>query len=200
MSRKLLMGPLAAATLLGSAWPVAAQVITSLPFGQQRSILITPLPFGQRSVSPMRPLGRKAAAAAAAPSVGTIVAQWNMDETSGTTMFDSSGNGNNGTATNVLMTGAGYTFDGSSSKVVVKDSPSLAIGASDFSYTVTFQTSRIPPQGTDYDLIRKGLGTGTGGEFKLEIVYDRGLGKPKCVVADSTGHTASERGNMNVAD
>ena len=181
------------------AWPVASQVITPLPFGQSNH-LVTPLPFGQRSASPMRPLSRRAAPHTAAAMVGTIVAQWNMDETSGTTMYDSSGNGNNGTTTNVVMTGAGYQFDGRSSKVVVKNSPSLALGSKDFSFSVTFQTSVVPPQGTDYDLIRKGTGVSTGGEFKLEIVYNRGVGKPKCVVSDSLGNTASERGNVNVAD
>jgi hypothetical protein len=132
--------------------------------------------------------------------VGTIVAQWSMDETSGTTMLDSSGNNNNGTTTNVGMTGAGYTFDGTSSKVVVPNSATLIPGSNDFSFTVTFETSRIPPQGTDYDLIRKGLGSSTGGEYKLEIVYDRGIGKPKCVVEDSAGNAATKRANINVAD
>lgn len=182
------------------ASPIAAQFVTSMPFGQRNTVL-TPLPFGQRNASPMRPVGRKTATAATnATMVGNIVAQWNMTETSGTTMFDSSGNGNNGTTKNVVMTGAGYQFDGTSSKVVVPNSASLTPGGADFSFSVTFQTSSIPLQGTDYDLIRKGLGSGSGGEFKLEIVYDRGIGKPKCVVADNLGHTASKRGAMNVAD
>lgn len=180
------------------ASPLAAQVITSLPFGQ-RNNLVTALPFGQRSASPLRAL-RKAGLAAAALPGGTVVAQWNMDETSGTTMNDSSGNGNNGKLTDVQTTGTGYIFNGSTSKVVVPNSASLTPGTRDFSYTVTVQTNRIPPQGTDYDLIRKGTGTATGGEFKLEIVYDRGIGKPKCVVSDAVGGTASERGNVNVAD
>jgi hypothetical protein len=181
------------------ASPIAAQVITSMPFGQRNSV-VTPLPFGQKNVSPMHAPGRRVAGASAVPTIGTIAAQWAMTETSGTTMFDSSGNGNNGAITNVTLTGAGYVFDGTSSKVVVPDSPSLAIGANDFSYTVQFQTSRVPPLGTDYDLIRKGVGSTSGGEFKLEIVYDRGVGKPKCVVSDSLGFSASERGNRNVAD
>jgi hypothetical protein len=182
--------------LICAAWPVAAQ-ITSLPFGQRNTVL-TPMPFGQRSNSPLRPLSRKAGAAALAG--GTIVAQWNMNETSGTVMNDSSGNGNNGKLTDVLLFGAGYAFGGVTSKVVVPNSASLTPGTRDFSFTVQFQTDKIPAQGTDYDLIRKGSGTATGGEYKLEIVYDRGLGKPKCVVWDWMGRTASERGRMNVAD
>ena len=181
------------------ASPVAAQVITSTPFGQRNNI-VTPLPFGRKGVSPLRAPGRGSVRANAAPLIGTIAAQWAMTETSGTTMFDSSGNGNNGAMTNVTLTGGGYIFDGTSSKVVVPNSPSLALGTNDFSFTVQFQTSRVPTQGTDYDLIRKGVGAGSGGEFKLEIVYDRGVGKPKCVVSDSLGFSASERGNRNVAD
>jgi hypothetical protein len=181
------------------ASPIAGQVITSMPFGQRNSV-VTPLPFGQKSVSPLHAPARRAPAAIAAPMIGTTAAQWAMTETSGTKMFDSSGNNNNGAITNVTLTGAGYVFDGTSSKVVVPDSPSLAIGTSDFSFSVQFQTSRVPPQGTDYDLIRKGVGSTSGGEFKLEIVYDRGVGKPKCVVSDSLGFSASERGNRNVAD
>jgi hypothetical protein len=179
------------------AAPLAAQIITSLPFGQRNTVM-TPLPFGQKGASPFRPLATTAATAAL--TGGTVVAQWNMTETSGIVMNDSSGYGNNGKLTNVQLTGAGYVFDGSTSKVVVPNSATLTPGTRDFSFTVQVQTSRIPPQGTDYDLIRKGTGVTSGGEYKLEIVYDRGIGKPKCVVLDALGHSASERGNINVAD
>src|SRR3954451_10229961 len=46
-------------------------------------------------------------------------AVWHLDETSGSTAIDSSVNGNNGTAENVVMTGTGYQFNGESSNVVV---------------------------------------------------------------------------------
>jgi hypothetical protein len=196
MSPDPLLRVLLSAALVCVASPAVSQ-ITSLPFGQRNTIL-TPMPFGQRSNSPLRPLAKRAGSAAL--TGGTVVGQWNMDETTGTIMNDSSGNGNNGKLTDVLTTGSGYVFGGLTSKVVVPNSASLTLGSKDFSYTVQFQTDRIPPQGTDYDLIRKGTGTSTGGEFKLEIVYDRGIGKPKCVVWDSMGHSASERGNVNVAD
>ena len=90
----------------------------------------------------------------AASAAGTNVAVWLMTETSGTTMTDSSGNGNNGVTSHVRMTGAnGYVFDPSSrSKVVVASSPSLNPGTSTFSYTVTMQSSHVPAAGTDYDV------------------------------------------------
>src|SRR5689334_10440737 len=129
-----------------------------------------------------------------------VVAQWNMDNDFGTIMTDSSGNGNDGTLYNVTTSGSGYMFDGTSSKVVVPNSASLTPGTQDFSYTVQLQTDRIPPQGTDYDVLRKGTSIKTGGEYKLEIVYNDGIGKAYCVVKDAEGHIATKRGTTNVAD
>src|SRR3712207_8627859 len=51
-------------------------------------------------------------------------ADWQMSETSGQ-MIDSSGNGNNGTPTDVLQTGSKYVFNGSTSYVAVPDDDSL---------------------------------------------------------------------------
>ncbi len=58
-------------------------------------------------------------------------AVWLMDENSGRTMTDSSGNGNDRTIYHVTMTGAnGYKFDpGSRSKAVVPNSATLNPGA-----------------------------------------------------------------------
>jgi hypothetical protein len=135
--------------------------------------------------------------AAAASSFG---AQWNMDEPSGATMVDSSGNGNDGNTFNITRTAAGYSFDGKTSKVVVPDSSSLNPGAFEFSYSVQVQTSRVPPSGTDYDLIRKGISSTAGGEYKLEIVSRNGLGKAFCLVKDDSKVSATVMGTTNVAD
>ena len=121
----------------------------------------------------------------------TSGATWKMDELSGTTMLDSSGNGNTGRTSDVAMTASGYTFNGSSSKVVVPSSASLNPGASDFSYSVRLQTSRVPPSGTDYDLIRKGVSSTSGGEYKLEVVSSNGLGKAFCLLKDTSGVSAT---------
>jgi hypothetical protein len=139
---------------------------------------------------------------AAASAAGTNAAVWLMAETSGTTMTDSSGNGNDGVTSHVKMTGAnGYVFDPASrSKVVVASSPTLNPGAATLSYTVKLQSSHVPASGTDYDILRKGIASTTGGEYKLEIVRANGQGRAFCLVKDSRGVGASVRGTTNVTD
>jgi Concanavalin A-like lectin/glucanases superfamily len=138
--------------------------------------------------------------ASASPASATIVAQWNMDETFGTTMTDSSGNGNDGTTYNIVTSGGGYIFNGNSSKAVVPDSPTLNPGSTDFSYTAQVQTDAMPPPNGDYDIIRKGAGSTSGGGYRMEIQTHDGIGKAYCSVSDSAGHTFSIRGTTNVVD
>jgi hypothetical protein len=127
---------------------------------------------------------------------------WLMDESAGKTMTDSSGNGNDGTTYHITMTGqTGYLFDREDqSKVVVPDSATLNPGDSTFSYTIKMQSSHVPASGTDYDLLRKGIRTTTGGEYKLEIVESHGEGRAFCLVEDSRGTGAKVRGTTNVTD
>jgi concanavalin A-like lectin/glucanase superfamily protein len=127
-------------------------------------------------------------------------AVWHLDETSGTTAFDSSGNANNGSATDVVMTGSGYTFNGSSSKVTVPSSSSLNPGTAAFSFSVTFQSSVAPGAGLDYDLLRKGLTTTAGGEYKVEILQANGRTRALCVVKDSAKKVLQIRGTTNLTD
>lgn len=108
-----------------------------------------------------------------AAAAGSLVAQWHMDETSGTTMLDSSGSGNNGTLANIALgqsgiSGTGYGFNGSNSYVTVPDSSSLDPGSSDITFTVNVNFPDIPA--TDYDVLRKGLSNTNGGDYKVEIL------------------------------
>lgn len=139
-------------------------------------------------------------AAGPATAASTPVADWPMDETFGTTMLDSSGNDNDGPTYDVVTSGAGYVFNGKSSKVVVPHSATLSPGSSNFSFSIQMQTNRIPPSGTDYDLLRKGLSSTSGGEYKLEIINSNGIGKAYCLVKDKTGRSAEVTGTTNVAD
>jgi Concanavalin A-like lectin/glucanases superfamily len=163
----------------------------------------------QRIVWGLRVLGTVGAALgisglgmAIASATSTATAVWLMSETSGTTMTDSSGYGNNGTTYNVTMTGAnGYVFDPAMrSKVVVPDSPALDPGSGTLTYSVTVKSTHAPASGTDYDLLRKGVNATTGGEYKLEIVNVNGQGRAFCLVKDSQGAGARIKGTTNVTD
>lgn len=142
------------------------------------------------------------AALPTAAEATTTVAQWNMDNTFGDTMEDSSGNGNNGTMYNIVTSGVGYIFDGGTSKVVVPDSPTLNPGSADFSFSVQVQTSVVPPIEKDYDLLRKGNVGTPGGEYKVEMINVNGKAKALCLVKDSLGHSKTIRGGgpINLAD
>jgi hypothetical protein len=135
-------------------------------------------------------------AAATGTSFG---AQWSMSDPS--VMKDDTLYKNDGKTTDITSAGGGgYSFNGTTSKVVVPNKDSLNPGTSDFSYSVTMQTSRVPPSGTDYDLIRKGVSSTAGGEYKLEIVYSNGIGKALCLVKDNLKVSATIRGTTNVTD
>jgi len=127
---------------------------------------------------------------------------WWMDETTGRTMADSSGNGNNGTTNHVIMTGrTGYVFRPEDrSKVVVPNSATLNPRDRVFSFTVAVRSSAVPAPGADYDLLRKGIGSTAGGEYKLEIVESHGEGRAFCLVKDSDGTGAKVKGTTNVTD
>jgi hypothetical protein len=139
--------------------------------------------------------------ALAAPAMAAVDrAVWHLDETSGSTAFDSSGNGNNGSAENVVMNGRGYVFNGSTSKVVVPTSDSLNPGTAAFSFSVTFQSSVSPGTGLDYDLLRKGLTVTKGGEYKIEVLQANGKARALCVIKDSAKKALQIRGATNLTD
>ena len=103
-------------------------------------------------------LGTVAQADVAAAS--TVVALWHMNETSGTTMVDSSGHHNSGTLHNVTLgasgfSGKAYSFNGTSSYVSVPNSASLKPGSANITISFYLNTTSLPKSG-DYDLVRKG--------------------------------------------
>lgn len=126
---------------------------------------------------------------------------WRLNETgSPTTAIDSSGFGNTGTNSNVVATGSGYTFNGKSSRVVVADKASLDPGTANFSFGVTLVMSTAPARGETYDVLRKGVTTSTGGEYKLEIAHVSGKAYARCLVKDAKKVVASIVAPTNLAD
>jgi hypothetical protein len=110
----------------------------------------------------------------------TIVGLWHMDETSGTTAVDSSGDGNNGALTAISFvspgfdgTGGAYSFNGTSSKVLIPNSVSLNPGTANITVVVHVKFTVAPPGAGDYDLMRKGKSN----YYKIEIATG---GKARC--------------------
>jgi hypothetical protein len=119
----------------------------------------------------------------ATASAATTVAFWHMNETSGTTMVDSV-NGINGTAKDVTfgvpaVFSPGYSFNGSSSVVQVPANGFFNVPSSTtFTVKAYVRFPAIPSTSVgDFDLVRKGLSSTSGGHWKMEIF---GNGKAYC--------------------
>src|SRR5215204_286406 len=107
----------------------------------------------------------------AAPSYADVLltgADWQMNETSGQ-MLDSSGNNNTGTPVDVLQDGFGYVFNGSTSYVTVPDSDSLDPQENDITLRAGVKVTDAPMDDDSYDIVRKGLSSTPGGDYKMEI-------------------------------
>lgn len=100
---------------------------------------------------------------------------WGMDESPGTgTMFDSGSPATDGDWRNIQAgvpgsSGTAYRFDGTS-RVTVADAASLDPGTDTFTVSakVKFTTMPTNANGGDFDLVRKGLGSTSGGYWKIE--------------------------------
>jgi hypothetical protein len=127
-------------------------------------------------------------ASPAALAVLVKAADWQMNEPSGP-MIDSSGNGNDGTPTDVVRTGSTYVFDGSTSHVVVPDDDSLDPAANDITLTARVKVNGESLDDDSYDIVRKGLSTTAGGDYKMEIkrTTDPTVGRLHCLFKGSGG-------------
>jgi hypothetical protein len=111
-----------------------------------------------------------------------------MDETSGTTLFDSSGNGNDATISGANLgqpgkLGFGFGFNRQS---LIEGPTTLNPGASDFSVSTWVNFTTPPPSDTQ-DLIRKGYSPSRGGDFKMEVWP---AGNIQCLFRGSSGEVA----------
>ena len=136
----------------------------------------------------------------ASPAWAVLVkaADWQMNETEGQ-MRDLSGNGNNGNPTNVVqgvkedVDGDGvveadestYLFNGSitnPSRVAVPDADSLDPEGKNITLTARVKVNGESMDDDSYDVVRKGLVTTEGGDYKMEIkrTADPTVGKLHC--------------------
>jgi hypothetical protein len=113
-----------------------------------------------------------------------------MNETSGTTMFDAVG-GDNGTNHNVQLglpgfAGTAYGFNGKSTYVSVPSANDLNPHKANVTVTIHLKTTGTPPPPpADWDLIRKGNASTSGGEYKMELEQS---GQISCGFGGSGGH------------
>ena len=134
---------------------------------------------------------------ASSASASTQVALWNMGDT-GTTMTDASGHGHNGKMTNVAVSQPGYSgnafgFLSTPSYVTVPSATDLNPGTSAFGVTLHVRFSIRPSSSVgDYDLLRKGLSTTSGGSYKVEIL---GGGNAFCNYRGSSGSGSVSSGS-----
>lgn len=140
------------------------------------------------------------------PALGTAPrALWHMEDPK--QLVDSSGNNNNGTTKNITgvpgLVGNGYHFNGSSSVATVPSSNSLNPGSAIITFTLHVKFTK-PPSATvgDYDLIRKGLASTPGGDYKMEILprNNRTRAKGFCFFKDSSKKVGQIVDGPNLAD
>ena len=126
----------------------------------------------------------------AAARAASTTSTWHMDETSGSTMADSTG-GHPGTLTKVGLGVAGdpaypgtaYHFNGSTAKVTVPNASSLNPQGSDLHIALSMRTTSVPAS-PDFDLVRKGAFPQQ--EFKVEL---QPSGQVSCEMVGSSGGT-----------
>jgi hypothetical protein len=145
------------------------------------------------------------AASPAATNAGrSFRGHWRLNETHGKVAHDSSGHHHNGRNFHVHKDGVGYTFNGRSSRVIVPNAPSLNPGDKGFSFRVKLSMTEPPAAGETYDVLRKGLSTTKGGDYKLEIENVKGKAIVHCVVRsvrhNGTRAAASIEGTTDLAD
>lgn len=135
------------------------------------------------------------------PASATTIALWHMDETSGGVMNDASGSENDGVLEDVVFaspgsdgTGGAYAFNGTSSRVLIDDAPSLNPGSANFTMTAHVRFTVVPTGSAgDYDLIRK---KGQGRMYRMEIWN---TGQAFCTFKGSTAAKSVRKG-PNLAD
>jgi hypothetical protein len=118
-----------------------------------------------------------------------LVALWHMDETSGTVAHDAVAS-HDGTLHSVQLglpgfSGTAFGFNGSSSYVSVPSASDLNPGAATITITIHLKSTSVPAT-PDWDVIRKGLYTSAGGEYKMEY---QPSGQASCGFKGSGGYS-----------
>jgi len=135
-------------------------------------------------------------------SSSSVVGSWHLDETSGKTAFDSSGNGNNGAISGPVTLGVpghlntAYSFVPKST-VIVPNASDLVPGTATIAISYWLKTTTFPCcNAVDYDMFTKGDGSSKGGQIKIEV---QGNGQASCMFRGALGKKQLQAG-PNVVD
>jgi hypothetical protein len=146
----------------------------------------------RRAMPVLTAVALAAALAMPAAASATTVGHWTFDETSGNTVTDSSGFGNNGTSQNVTQNLDGFTaqtnpldraygFDGTSSRISVPASNSLIPGSQNITLSLYFHSTFHAGNGDfDWDMVKKG-------GYKIEIYLQKKKEQARCAFTGSAG-------------
>jgi hypothetical protein len=140
--------------------------------------------------------------AATAASSSSVVGLWHLDETSGKTAFDSSGNGNNGAISGPVTLGVpghlntAYSFVPKST-VIVPNASDLVPGTATITISYWLKATTLPCcNAIDYDMFTKGDGSSKGGQIKIEVQEN---GQGSCMFRGALGKKQLQAG-PNVVD
>lgn len=129
----------------------------------------------------------------------TVRALWNMDSLP--TMVDSAGEDNNGATRNIALAGGAYSFNGKNSLATVPDHRDLDPGSENIRLTAKISLTKVPASKQTFDIVRKGVTTSAGGDYKLELMRSSsGLAVASCVFKDSSGKVGMVRGTAGLAN
>jgi Concanavalin A-like lectin/glucanases superfamily len=129
----------------------------------------------------------------------TVRAQWDMDQLP--TMVDSAGGDNNGKTANITRSGGRYVFNGTDSLATVPDKSNLDPGTKDVRLTARISVTKTPRTGQTFDVVRKGVTTSEGGDYKIEIGRSpSGTAVAFCLFKDSNGRVGLVGGTTNLAN
>jgi hypothetical protein len=156
-------------------------VLTAADLGRRMRVVVT----GANGVSPNGTATSNPTAVVASTGLAAL---WHMDETSGSLMHDAVGN-HTGTLNSVKLGQSGYLgtafgFTGSS-YASVPSASDLNPGSANITITIHLKATSTPAS-PDWDLIRKGLYTTSGGEYKMEY---QPSGQASCGFNGSVGYS-----------
>jgi hypothetical protein len=129
------------------------------------------------------------------PPPASVVGLWHLDELSGTTAFDSSGQGHNGAISGPVTLGVSgelntaYSFVPKSA-IIVPDAPDLRPGMANVTISYWLNATTAPSTG-DYDMFVKGEAGSSGGQIKLEVQPN---GQASCMFRGSAGSRQLQAG------